>query len=137
MSASNSIPPNNLLMLGAIGIGAYWFLTRRAGAAGLAIPVATPQNPNPSAVNAGVIGSLLGSVTRLFGGSSAPSSAAMQQSAAVGASNAISDANYAGANWGALSSSAVDGVAYNPTNSAPYDAVNTGTATGADLSLFY
>ncbi|WP_341904007.1 hypothetical protein [Polaromonas sp. YR568] len=47
-----SIPPTNLLLLAALGIGAYWFATRSAQGAGLSSlvggiprPAATPLGP--------------------------------------------------------------------------------------------
>lgn len=136
MSAASSPNPNNLAVLALVGIGAYWFLTRRAHAGPAVTPaaVAGAQLAAPSIAN--VLGGLAGSLSRFFNPNL--SSGVQAQAQAVGVANAISDANYAGADWSALASSAVDGVAYNPPTGSAYDnAVDMGTATGSDLSTFY
>jgi hypothetical protein len=128
MSASNSIHPNNIAVLAAVGIAAYWFLTRRAVAAPVVTPAgvagATPAAPNI----ANVLGGLVGSITNLF--NPGASAGAQAQAAAVGAANALSD-TYAGADWSALASSAVDGVAYNPPTSSAYDSLGMSYLDGS------
>lgn len=70
MSASASPNPNNLLLLLVVGVGAYWFMTRRA----VAQPYyPQPQQPSRSAQNAQTAGALLGAgigaLGKLFGSS--------------------------------------------------------------------
>lgn len=69
MSAASSPNPSNLLLLAVIGIGAYWFMSRRA----VAQPIYAQQQPSRSAQNAQMAGALLGSglnaLGSIFGGS--------------------------------------------------------------------
>lgn len=68
MSAASSPNPSNLILLAVIGIGAYWFMSRRA----VAQPVYV-QQPNRSAQKAQTAGALLGAgigaLGKLFGSS--------------------------------------------------------------------
>lgn len=113
MSAATSPNPNNMLLLMVVGVGAYWFLTRRA--------VAQPyypqqQQPSRSAQNTQAVGALLGAgigaLGRLFGGS-------------AGQSNPVI--------WDNLTNDMprIDGVAVNPPNQSAFDwwAIN---GTGGD-----
>ena len=69
MSASASPNPTNLILLAVIGIGAYWFMSRRAVAAQ---PVIIQQKPSKSAQNAAIAGQLLNTginaLGSIFGG---------------------------------------------------------------------
>ena len=112
--------PNKLLLLGVLGVAVFLY-ARRASAAATVVTPATAQ--------AGTAGSLLGSITKALGSlgglvSGTPSASAVAAGAAVGAANAVSDANYAGANWAALASSGVDGIAQSVPSQSTYDAAN-------------
>lgn len=129
MSAASSPNPNNFAVLALVGIGVYWFMTRRATAAPVVTPAAVP-GANPSAPSiANVLGGLAGAASKLFN----PNmwAGAQAQAQAVGTANMISDANYAGADWSALSSSAVDGLPYNPPDASPFDALGMGYLSGS------
>lgn len=69
MSAASSPNPSNLILLAVIGIGAYWFMSRRA----VAQPYYGTQQPSRSAQNAQTAGALLGAgigaLGKLFGSS--------------------------------------------------------------------
>lgn len=68
MSAASSPNPSNLILLAVIGIGAYWFMSRRA----VAGPYYAAQ-PNSSAQKTQMAGALLNSglnaLGSIFGGS--------------------------------------------------------------------
>lgn len=78
MSTTSNMSPKNLLVLGALGIGVYFFMTKRARSAGMAqvgtnqwsqsptraiTPNREPVNPNANLINAAA-----GALTSLFGG---------------------------------------------------------------------
>ncbi len=97
MSANASPDPTNLVVLAAVGVGAFWFLTRRAAA----------QPANVAGVAA-----------------PSPNAAGMSQRAAtnIGLLGAVGKALFGGR--AAYASSAIDGVAYNPTGSvSPFNAI--------------
>lgn len=70
-----SIPPQNLLILAAVGIAAYWFISRQAKAAGSTADKSRSFFTSPARPYAGLqsgskypdAGSLVGAVAGLFG----------------------------------------------------------------------
>lgn len=66
MSAATSPNPNNLLILAAVGIGAFWLLTRKANAMPYQVnPANASQGSTAAKVNA--FSNLLTSAGRIFG----------------------------------------------------------------------
>lgn len=124
MSASASPNPTNLILLAALGIGAYWMLTRRAQAAPVAVAPAAGQGGGSNALaNANAIGNLVGTVAGLFRGSgSTPLLGTVD-----GRSATQWDVTPAGPggptynNPSAYVSSALDGLAFNPPAGSAYD----------------
>lgn len=123
--------PNNLIMLAVVGVGVYWFMTRRKVAAATA-PTQAVSNPYTGVMNAtNTLANVVGTVSRLFNGGMTPGTVDGRSASPWSPSDT-------GANNPSAFSSAVDGAAYNPPGDvSPYDSVDTGTATGADLSLYY
>ena len=70
-----SIPPQNLLILAAVGIAAYWFISRQAKAAGSTADKSRSFFTSPARPYAGLqsgskyadAGSLVGAVASIFG----------------------------------------------------------------------
>lgn len=103
--------PENLIVLAAIGIGVYWFMTKRRVAAGT-VPTQAVSNPYTGVANAAnTVANVAGALRGLFGGGA--SSGSSWSPADTGANNPSAY----------VASSAVDGVAANiPGNSSVYDA---------------
>jgi hypothetical protein len=118
--------PKDIAILAALGIGVYWFMTRRAVAAtpqAVSLAANTPTTAQALATSAaGLIGKLLGTA------SSAPAvtPGTYDGRAAVPWSPAATGANNPSAY---LASSAVDGIAANIPNTAVYDAANASYAS--------
>lgn len=101
-----SIPPSNMILLAALGIGAYWFATRTAQGATLGqsasqlwrqagFPTATPIGPvaqtyqqNDSALW-GAVGKLLGTAVDKFSTTSTPNAYQQANAANSGASGPV------------------------------------------------
>lgn len=132
-----STAPNNekLLILAAVGVGIYLVMARRQVRAATPVTPATATANNRAAANGLALGSIA-SIFRTVGGWFNPNTSpqAMANAAQVGANNAISDGNYAGADWNALASSATDGVAANVPNLSTFDATQLPGLYGSSAS---
>lgn len=109
--ATASIPPNNMILLAALGIGAYWFATRTAQGATLSQSAsalfrqqqATAIGPVPSYGNYaqndnamwGSVGKLLGTVIEKFSPTNSPNQYQIANAKNSGP-NATSGGNYSG-----------------------------------------
>lgn len=121
--------PQNLIVLAAIGIGVYWFMTKHKVAAATP-PTQAVSNPYTNVASAAnTVANVVGAVSRLFNGGNA-----------AGTTDGRSASDWSPASTGAnnpsayLASSAVDGVAANyPGNTSVYDAyADYGSSTGGD-----
>lgn len=74
--------PNKTLLLAMLGIGAFWFMTRRATAQPMPIRTGTQQGSGASTANA--IGNIVNGLGRIFGGSGSGSGTGSQGSAGAG-----------------------------------------------------
>jgi hypothetical protein len=130
MSAA-SPNPGNLVLLGALGIGAYWFLTRRAIAGPIAAPRAAVGPDAYRAQTAAAAGSLAGQVLSFFGGGQ------NLHGTVDGRSKTQWDVTPAGSdgprynNPSAYVAGGNDGLAINPVYGSPYDFTEYGNASGA------
>lgn len=121
--------PSNLILLAGLGIGTYWLLTRRAQAAPAMQPA--PQQaaavPSRSAQNIRAATGLLGALGGLFGAGRAAAVPLLGtydgRAAAPWDVTPYGDTGPRFNNPSAYTSSALDGVAFNPTTAAPWDAV--------------
>lgn len=121
-----SIPPEKLILFGALAIGAYWFTTKRAQAG--QVPVSAQlfaaQNRSPAVPGASTQGiyepnyalaQTLGSVAnKLFGGFF---SSPMSTASATPTGPAPTTGDFA--RMDRLGSSTVDGIAANPSQDTP------------------
>jgi hypothetical protein len=126
MSAASSPGPQNLILLAALGVGAYWFMTRRAAAASPAAAAATASAPKPAGSNtAGKIdaaGRLIGGLVGLFGGSSSSNNGTYDgRSAQPWDVTPSGSSGPAFNNPSAYVAAGLDGLAANPVYSSPYD----------------
>lgn len=133
MSQSASPKPNNMLILAGLAIGAIWLMNKQAQARTVTGGY-RPGTVGGNQVNqvAGLANNLINGLGRLFGGSSSkPTNPAtipynpnaQTAAAAAAAANADTnpDLNGSVADYG---SGQNDGVAYNPPNAAPWDAMS-------------
>ncbi len=124
--------PSNLVLLAAIGIGAYWVMSRRAVAGTAVAPRLGTSSPN---VNAGLslASQFLGGLSSMFGGQATDSTGS-----AVGVPNEYARAAVRSGDpyYG---SSAVDGLAANPpTGGSLYDMLVAQQASGTiDYGQFF
>jgi hypothetical protein len=122
MSASSSPNPQNIILLAALGAGAYWFLTRRrVMAQPIAAPAPTAARPGNDV--AGIAGQVVGAISNLFGRAGSAMNGTYDGRAAQpwdvtpqGASGPRFN------NPSAYVSSAVDGAAFNPPTVGAFDA---------------
>lgn len=136
-SPAASIPPSNMILLAALGIGAYWFATRTAQGATLGqsasalwrqagFPTATPIGPvaqtyeKNDAAMWGAAGKILGTVIDRFAPSGTPNA---YQTANAGYSGPGSGSVYDGDPYGGSYSGQSDSYAANlaPGFSSIYD----------------
>lgn len=122
--------PQKLILLAAVGIGVYWFMSRRAHAA--AAPTPSGQavaNPNLASSPANTLANTVGAIARLFNSGITPGTydgrAATPYSPAISGGNNPSAYN---------ASSAVDGAPVNIPNQSTYDATG-GASYGIDDSF--
>lgn len=134
MSTAANPGPNNLLMLAVLGIGAYWFLTRRA-VASTAVSLTAQQQQAQAAKNqknaatlglltagTNVIGQLLtkiGAPGSFYSTTPTLTQQGYLNASYINQSDSNPDLNGSVADW---ASSAVDGLAINPPgNNATFD----------------
>lgn len=138
-SPAASIPPSNMILLAALGIGAYWFATRTAQGATLGqsasrlwrqggFPTATPIGPiaqtyeRNDAAMWGSVGKILGTAIDKFSSSSTPN-VYQQENAKYAGTGPVYDGSISGDPYGGSYSEAGDGFAANlaPGYSSIYD----------------
>lgn len=116
--------PMNLMLLAGLGIGAYWFMTRRAQAAPVAVaPAGGGQAPSQGLANANALVNLVGSVSKLFGGAQNLLGTYDGRAASPWDVSPNGTAGPTYNNPSAYVSSALDGLAFNPPVGGAYDAV--------------
>jgi hypothetical protein len=122
MSASASPNPTNLLMLAALGIGAYWFMSRRAAAAQVPTQGMLPnQRADRNYQTGAVLGGLVGAVSGLFGRSSNGTYDGRSAQPWDVTPYGDSGPRFNNPSAFTLASSAIDGLAVNPTTQAAFD----------------
>lgn len=112
--------PTKLILLGAIGIGVYFFMSRRAQAAPVAV---SPTSPQAGATYARNDAAMWATIWNQIGRPTLNDIAARTAAAAraSGAADTTNPGNYIGDEAVYLSSSAVDGMPINPVTSSVFD----------------
>lgn len=125
MTATPSPNPTNLLMLAALGIGVYWFMTRSGGGSPQALIYPTPaQNQQAYGADTSkvmkyqLLGGLLNKGLDFFGQRAAGQNPYSLATGYNGGSFGTVDLN---SKWGVQASN--DGFAYNPATGSASDSI--------------
>lgn len=124
--------PSRLALLAVIGIGVYWFATRRAAVAGtVPVPagqgVANPYRAQQDAANASMIGAGLNALGKLFSNGIAAGTYDGRSAQSWNTSPTYGQPGVGYNNPSAyIASSGVDGLPFNPVSAAPFDTLAYG-----------